>query len=104
MTYEDILSHIPANVVHAKNYSNLFELWKSGQTAFALTDVEKQKFDDWDNLVQSLLSPAELEFYLNPLGNLDMNVLDYRAVSRLNHLTKILVYRQGIKTRNGFNG
>ena len=54
---------------------------------------EKQ-FDEWDFRVQSLLDSAEREFYLSPYDGLDMPYLDYRSVSRLNHLTKILINRQ----------
>jgi hypothetical protein len=43
-----------------------------------------------------LLDPAEREFYLSPYDGLDIRYLDYRSVSRMNHLTKILLNRQGI--------
>ncbi len=56
----------------------------------------EKEFDQWDLRVQSLLDPAEREFYLSPYDGLDLRYLDYRAVSRLNHLTKILMNRQGI--------
>ena len=63
--------------------------------------ADEKQFDEWDLRVQSLLDPAEHEFYLSPYDGLDIRYLDYRSVSRLNHLTKILINRQSIN-KNGF--
>jgi hypothetical protein len=64
----------------------------------------QKEFDEWDGRVQSLLDPTEREFYLSPYDGLDLRYLDYRTVSRLNHLTKILMNRQGIKSPGPANG
>src|SRR6266852_5688014 len=103
MTYDEILSRTPTNPVHAQNYAELFSVWKDQQTKY-YADEAAAEFDKWDNSVQGLLNPSERAFYLTPYADLDMKFLDFRKVSRFNHLTKILFYRQGIKTTNGFNG
>ena len=104
MSYEEILARTPTDPVHAQNYSTLFDLWKTAHDGFLPGDADEQNFADWDKAVQQLLTPAERAFYLSPLGNLNLNVFEYRSVSRINHLTKIMVHRQGIRTPNGFNG
>lgn len=104
MTYDELLEQEPSDPVHAIGYKTLHSLWKAARAAADLGERPESNFNEWDRLVQASLTPRELQFYLSPYGNLDMNVLDFRAVSRLNHLTKILVHRQGIKTSNGFNG
>ena len=103
MTYDEILEKTPADRAHAYNYPILHMLWKQLRDDPELASDEKN-FEQWDAAVQHNLTPSECAFYLSPYGDLDMNVLDFRATSRMNHLTKILVYRQGIKTTNGFNG
>ncbi|MCK1622749.1 hypothetical protein IVA98_05710 [Bradyrhizobium sp. 160] len=103
ITYDELFKNTPADRAHAINYSALYLLWKQMHDDSDLPRSEKH-FEEWDAAVQHNLTPAEREFFLSPYGNLDLQVLDFRAVSRMNHLTKILVYRQGIRTTNGFNG
>jgi hypothetical protein len=91
---------IPVSPQKARHYSELFQLWQSDRSF----DDDVDAFQQWENEVSGLLTKREREFFLRPYGGLDMNVLDHRRMSRFNHLTKILVYRQGIKTTNGFNG
>jgi hypothetical protein len=69
---------------------------KRREAWWTLSQATRKKFGDWDLRVQSLLDPAEREFYLSPYDGLDIRYLDYRSVSRMNHLTKILLNRQGI--------
>jgi hypothetical protein len=57
--------------------------------------ADEKEFGQWDLRVQGLLDPAEREFYMSPYDGFDLRYLDYRTVSRLNHLTKILMNRQG---------
>jgi hypothetical protein len=101
MNYDEMLSKTPTNPAHAQNYAELLSLWKDPRTH---ADGTADEFDEWDKSVQRLLTPSEGAFYLTPYADLDMKRLQFRKVSRLNHLTKILVHRQGIKTTNGFNG
>jgi hypothetical protein len=62
-------------------------------------------FWEWDKKVQILLTSAELAFFLEPhVKNADPDDVVIAEVNRINHLTKILIYRQGIATTNGFNG
>lgn len=103
MTYDEFLSNTPTNPVMAANYPELLQLWKRQQTDSAL-DISETEFDAWDKSVRKLLNGPELAFYVSPYGELDMGIYDFRKVSRLNHLAKILVHRQGLKTTNGFNG
>jgi uncharacterized protein YecE (DUF72 family) len=102
MTHDELLSPTPSNPAHAQNYATLFRLRKKAQSEY--TNPDEQEFNDWDRQVQALLTQSERAFYVSPFGALDMNVLEFRSVSRVNHLMKILVHRQGIKTSNGFNG
>ena len=82
--------------VHAENYPALYELWKEARGRLDFVAADEKQFDEWDLRVQNLLDPMEREFYLSAYDGLDMQYLDYRSVSRLNHLTKILLNRQGI--------
>jgi hypothetical protein len=104
--YDGLLEAVPADPTLALNYSELLALWKEQKSIS--DNGERQTADafwTWDRKVQSLLSGRELKFYLEPhLENLVPSDPDIAQVNRLNHLTKILVYRQGIKTTNGFNG
>jgi hypothetical protein len=103
MTYDELLSKTPENPIQALNYAELFNLWKDQQSKY-YTDEASHEFEAWDNSVQRLLVANERVFYLSPYAGLSMDVLEFRKVSRFDHLTKILVHRQGIKTTNGFNG
>jgi hypothetical protein len=96
MISEEILSRHPKDQEHAKNYAELFYLWKEARGRLDFTAADEKPFDEWDLRVQNLLDPAERQFYLSAYDGLDMRYLDYRSVSRLNHLTKILLNRQGI--------
>jgi hypothetical protein len=96
MISEELLSRPPGDPEHGKNYAKLYELWKEARSSVDFVAADEKKFDEWDLRVQSLLDPAEREFYLTPYDGLDMRYLDYRSVSRMNHLTKILLNRQGI--------
>jgi hypothetical protein len=96
MISEEALSQPPSAPEHAENYTQLYELWKEARSMVDFVASDEKKFGDWDLRVQSLLDPAEREFYLSPYDGLDIRYLDYRSVSRMNHLTKILLNRQGI--------
>src|SRR5690348_16733584 len=96
MILEEMLCCTPPSPEHAANHVQLLELWREGRKTLEYGAADEPIFQDWDARVQKLLDPAELEFYLSSYGNLDLRYLDYRAVSRMKHLTKILVYHQGI--------
>lgn len=100
MICEEMLNRTPPSPEKAANYAQLLELWRDARKILEYGPADESSFDDWDACVQKLLDPAELEFYLSSYGNLDLRYLDYRAVSRLRHLTKILAYRQGIGAFN----
>ncbi|WOH55052.1 hypothetical protein [Bradyrhizobium sp. BWC-3-1] len=104
-TYDQMLASTPTDPAMAVNYPELFALWKKATDDNHLR-ADASVFDAWDKQVQPLLAASELQFYLSPYhGSLDLAVLDNRAVSRTNHLTKILLYRHGIKAEgDGFNG
>jgi hypothetical protein len=97
---DEILAPIPIDPPKARNYSELFQLWQSDRSF----DDDVATFEQWENEVSELLTRREREFFLSPHSGLDMNVFEDRRISRFNHLTKILVYRQGIKARTGFSG
>jgi hypothetical protein len=94
----DILDNTPSNAAHAINYSMLHTLWKQIQEESNLRS-DAWKFDQWDAAVQHHLTSSELEFYLAPYDNLDMNKLNLRVTSRINHLTKILSIGRASKPR-----
>ncbi|QOZ20831.1 hypothetical protein XI02_42200 [Bradyrhizobium sp. CCBAU 21365] len=96
MISEEVLSQPPSDPERPENYTKLYELWKEARGVVDFVATDEEKFGDWDLRVQSLLDPAEREFYLSPYDGLDLRYLDYRSVSRMNHLTKILLNRQGI--------
>ncbi len=96
MVSEEMLSPRPKDPEHAKNYGELYELWKAARRRLDFATADEKQFDEWDLRVQSFLDPAEREFYLSAYDGLDLQYLDYRTVSRMNHLTKILMNRQGI--------
>jgi hypothetical protein len=96
MVSEEALSRIPPGAEQAGNYSALYQLWKQARAGLDFAQADEQQFTAWDEQVQGLLDPAEREFYLSPYDGLDLRFLDHRSVSRLNHLTKILLNRQGI--------
>ena len=89
-TYDAALENIPTDPTRDLNYTELLFLWKNQQQSESPLD-----FAAWDREVQAALSGRELEFYLDA---------DMAREDRLNHLTKILVYRQRVKTQPGFNG
>src|SRR5216683_4412628 len=95
MISEAMLSRTPSDPNNAENYVKLYDHWKEARSMLDFAADEK-KFAEWDLRVQSLLDPSEREFYLSPYDGLDMHYLDYRSVSRMNHLTKILINRQGL--------
>lgn len=101
------LENIPTDPGHATNYPELLALWKEQQEV-SNSGGWREKPEDfwaWDKKVRSLLRPNELAFFLEPhLKDMDPDNPDYARVNRLNHLTKILWYRQGMVTTNGFNG
>ena len=96
-----MLSRPPRDPENAKDYVKLYELWKEVRDTLDFVEADEKKFDEWDSRVQSLLDPAEREFYLSPYDGLDMRYLDYRSVSRMNHLTGILLNRQDF-SKQGF--
>lgn len=102
MISEEMLSQPPSDPEHAKNYTKLYELWKEARSMVDFVAADEEKFGEWDLRVQNLLDPAEREFYLSPYDGLDIQYLDYRSVSRMNHLTKILLNRHGINA-HGFD-
>jgi hypothetical protein len=93
---EEVLSQTPLDAEHAENYRALYQLWKEARASLDFAAADERQFEEWDLRVQSLLDPAEREFYLSAYDGLDLRFLDHRSVSRLNHLTKILLNRQGI--------
>jgi hypothetical protein len=96
--YNGMLETIPTDPVKAENYSALLALWKEQVSlSDSGTRPTPEEFRKWDSQVQSLLRGRELEYFLEPPIDPDMT-------NRLNHLVKILFYRQGIETTNGFNG
>jgi hypothetical protein len=100
MISEEMLSRPPRDPERAGDYAKLYALWKEARDILDFAAADESKFDEWDLRVQTLLDPAEREFYVSPYDGLDMRYLDYRSVSRLNHLTKILINRQGINGPN----
>ena len=48
--------------------------WKEARSMFDFAADEK-KFDEWELRVESLLDPAEREFYVSPYDGLDMRYL-----------------------------
>jgi hypothetical protein len=100
MISEEMLSRPPTDPEHAKDDVKLYELWKEARDMLDIATAGEKKFDEWDSRVQSFLSPAEREFYLSPYDGLDMRYLDYRSVSRMNHLTKILLNRRGLNKQD----
>ena len=103
MTFDEILEFPPTDPVRSINYDELLELWRRQHTPQAL-DESEISFNAWDRKVQALLGGRELSFYLASFNGLDATIFAFRKVSRVGQLTKILVYRQGIKTQSGFNG
>jgi hypothetical protein len=103
---EYTLDNVPADPVHQMNYSELLLLWKDQEQKSENGIRETaEEFWAWDAKVTALLTPRERAFYLEPhLKHLDPTDTDIARVNRLNHLTKILWYRQGVRTSNGFNG
>lgn len=106
LPYDGLLEKLPTDADKARNYPELLALWKSQQRAFLGQDRQTEaEFWEWDQNVQKLLSPAERAFFLEPhIKSGPSNDLQIVEVNRVNHLTKILIYRQGIRTSNGFNG
>lgn len=104
--YNGMLENVPADPTRAKNYIELLSLWKQQQLVFMGSGRQSPaEFWAWDKNVQKLLTPTELAFFLEPhIKNANPDDVLLAEVNRINHLTKILVYRQGITTTNGFNG
>lgn len=104
--YNGMLENTPSDPRMAENYAELLALLKE-QREISERGIRQspEDFWKWDRRVQSLLGPRELAFLLEPhITNADPKDPDIARVNRLNHLIKILVYRQGIQTTNGFNG
>jgi hypothetical protein len=101
------LENTPTDADHANGYDELLALWKEQQEVSntGRWRQEPEEFWAWDKKVQALLRPNERAFFLTPyLDKMDPMDPDIACVNRLNHLTKILWYRQGLVTSNGFNG
>jgi hypothetical protein len=106
LPYNGMLENVPNDPIKAKNYTEILSRWKEQQRVF-MGDGRQSPADfwAWDKNVQKLLTPAELAFFLEPhIKNANPDDVVIAEVNRINHLTKILVHRQGIKTTNGFNG
>jgi hypothetical protein len=71
-----MLSRPPRDPENAQDYVKLYELWKEARDTLDFVEADEKKFDEWDSRVQSLLDPAEREFYLSPYDGLDMRYLD----------------------------
>ncbi|MGY4403917.1 hypothetical protein [Bradyrhizobium sp. USDA 3315] len=104
--YDGLLEPIPPDPAMAKNYVELLALLKE-QRKLAERGVRQSADDFWarDQKVQSMLTARERSFLLEPnllpAGQQDP---DIPRANRLNHLIKILVHRQGLKTTNGLSG
>lgn len=97
MISEEELSRAPTDSQQAENYAALYRLWRDARCKLEFATAGEKEFEQWDLDVQNLLDPAERESYLSPYDGLDLRYFDYRTVSSLNRLTKILINRQGIK-------